>query len=74
MLPIFRGNQGTGGGLLALGGPVDAGSHRRGQTLSESHEWDSDIEIRPVFEPEDFGEASLPILRCSSWFGQCRRK
>ena len=37
--------------------------HRLGQALSEPARPDAEIEIRPVFEAEDFGDALTPELR-----------
>ncbi len=34
-----------------------------GQTLPKSHDGTSDIEIRPIFEAEDFGDELTPELR-----------
>src|SRR6516225_10153572 len=53
----LRRNQGTRRRLLALAGQVSRRGHRVGQALSQPHAGDSDIEIRQVFEPEDFAPA-----------------
>ena len=60
----FRRDERTAGRLLALAGEVHGRSDRRGSSAAQiPHNEECEIEIRPVFEAEDFGEAFTPELR-----------
>ena len=58
-----RRDEGTDRRLLAVAGEVDGGGDRLGQALSQSDGEESEIEIRQVFEAEDFGAEFTPELR-----------
>ena len=59
-----RRDQGARRGLLAVAGGSHGRGHRVGQALPQPDAAsDSVIEIRQIFEPEDFGEAFTPELR-----------
>ena len=50
-------------GLLVVASEITGRSDRLGQALSESVRGDSEIEIRQLFEAEDFGAEFTPELR-----------
>ena len=58
-------DQGAHRRILAVEGEVAGGGDRLGQALPQSfsEHRESEIEIRQVFEAEDFGEAFTPELR-----------
>ena len=50
-------------GFWLVAGEIERRGDRMGQALSQSHEGESEIEIRQLFEAEDFGAEFTPELR-----------
>ena len=62
----LRRDQGADRRLLAVAGEVEGRGDRVGQALPQSHSaTESEIEIRQVFEAEDFGAEFTPELRAA---------
>ena len=59
--PVRR-DQGADRRLLDVAGEVDGRGDRVGQALPEPHAGDSEIEIRQMFEVEDFGDSVTPSI------------
>ena len=59
----FHRDQGADRRLLAAPGEVEGGGHRMDQARAHPHGGEAEIEIRQVFEAEDFGAEFTPELR-----------
>ena len=60
--PVRR-DEGADRRLLVVAGEVEGGGDRVAQALPQPHPGESEIEIRQVFEAEDFGAEFTPELR-----------
>ncbi len=60
--PVQR-DEGAGRRLLAVAGEVDGRSDRVGQAVPVSDAGAAEVEIRQVFEADDFGPSFTPELR-----------